>query len=483
MRVTWTRLATPALGLALALGAVTLPAAPPDWARFRGPNAAGVSEGVALPDKLAPGENAFWQTELPPGSSSPIVAGDRIYLTAHEGENLLTFALDRDSGKILWRRAIRREREEHRHKLNNAAAATPASDGENVYAFFADFGAVSYGPDGNERWRLPLGPFKNLHGMASSPMLAGDLLILLLDQDVGSHMLAVHKDTGKFAWRTERPEVVHGFSTPTLFEPADDVPQLIVPGSYQMASYHAASGKKLWWVTGVTWQVKTAAVVDAKRIYTSAWAPGADAGARRFFPAFPEVAKTADADGDGKLAPDEIPEEMRHTGSWRAIDLDGDGYMDGRDWSFYRARWASRNVTLAVEPKGGRGDLTETHVIWADERSVPVVSSPLLYRGAVLLIKDGGILTVLNAATGETVKRGRLREAIDKYYASPVAGDSKVYLLSETGKAVVLDAETWEPISVTELGEPCYATPALVDGRIYVRSQQRLTAFGTVSRQ
>lgn len=400
-----------------------------DWSRFRGPNAAGVSEGRALPGALDPAANALWSTRLPPGSSSPTLTAERVFVTAYEGEDLLTFALERATGKIIWRRAIRRSREERRHKLNNAASATPATDGENVYAFFGDFGLVSYGPDGEERWRRPLGPFRNLHGMASSPMLAGELLILLADQDVGSYLLALDKDSGDVVWRTERPEVVHGFSTPTLFEPEDDVRQLIAPGSYQLASYEVETGKKLWWVTGVTWQVKTAAVVDDKRVYMSAWAPGADAGARRFFPPFDEVTKIGDADGDGKLTPEEIPEEMRHSGSWRAIDLDGDGYMDARDWGFYRARWSSRNVTLAVEPRGARGDLTETHVVWDYERGVPVVSSPLLYRGTLSLIKDGAILTVLDAASGEVIRQARIREAVDKYFSSPVAGDGKVYLL------------------------------------------------------
>ena len=463
--------------VALLMVMIGLPGVSADWSMFRGPNAAGVEDAESLPASLDPTKNVVWQTPLPPGSSSPALTEDRIFLTAYEGEELLTFALNRGSGKILWRRALERSREEERHKLNNAASATPATDGENVYAFFGDFGVISYGSDGEERWRLPLGPFDNLHGMASSPMLAGNLLIVLVDQDTSSYIMALDKDSGKVVWKTPRPEVVHGFSTPVLFEPDGDVAQLVVPGSYQLISYELATGKKLWWVTGVTWQVKTAAVVDAKRVYTSAWAPGADAGARKFFPPFAEVAETADADKDGKLTPDEIPVEMRHTGSWRAIDLDRDGFMDARDWGFYRARWSSRNVTLAVEPDGGRGDLTQTHVRWEYERSVPVVSSPLLYRGAVVLIKDGGILTVLDAASGDVIRQARLREAVDKYYASPVGGDGKVYLLSETGKAVVLDAETWEPSAVTDLAEPCYASPAIADGRIYLRTHSRLYAF------
>ena len=217
-----------------------------------------------------------------------------------------------------------------------------------------------------------------------------------------------------------------------LFEPAGAPAQLIVPGSYQIASYELATGKKLWWVGGVTWQVKTAAVVDDDTVYVTGWAPGADAGSRRFFPPFEEVIAVADANGDGKLSPEEIPEEMRHTGSWQAIDLDGDGFMNGRDWGFYRARWSSVNRTLAIKPGAARGDLTDSHVPWDYDRGVPVVSSPLLYRDALHTIKDGGILTSFHPATGEVLHQARLRDAIDKYYASPVGGDGKIYLLSET---------------------------------------------------
>jgi outer membrane protein assembly factor BamB len=231
-------------------------------------------------------------------------------------------------------------------------------------------------------------------------------------------------------------------------------------------------------VRGVTWQVKTAAVVDDDTVYMTAWAPGADASARKFFPPFEEVAKIADADGDLELSPEEIPEEMRHTGSWTAIDLDADGYMGARDWGFYRARWSSRNVTLAVRPGGARGDLTDSHVVWEYERGVPVVSSPLLYRGTLHTVKDGGIWTAFEAKTGKVLKQGRLRNAIDKYYSSPVAGDGKIYILSETGKASVMDAAAdWDTLQVNELGEPTYATPAIADGTLYIRTATTLYAF------
>ena len=102
--------------------------------------------------------------------------------------------------------------------------------------------------EGTERWRVPLGPFANLHGMAASPILAGDLLFMLCDQDSESFLLAIHKDSGKIAWRTVRPEAVHGFATPSIFHPRQGPDQIIVPGSYQLTAYSAATGERLWWV-------------------------------------------------------------------------------------------------------------------------------------------------------------------------------------------------------------------------------------------
>lgn len=463
-----------ALSLSAALAARAEPAS---WNSFRGPNAAGVADDAPLPSRLDPEANALWTTPVPPGSSSPALTANRIFLTGYEGDDVLTLALDRETGRILWRRALKKPRDQGKHKLNNPASATPVTDGENVYAFFGDFGLVSYGPDGQERWRLPLGPFANNHGMASSPILADGKLIQLIDQDRDSYLLALDPATGREVWKTPRPEAVHGFATPTLFEPKNGPVQLIVPGSYQLISYELATGKKLWWVRGVTWQVKTAAVVDQDTVYMTGWAPGADPAQRKFFPPFEEVLAAADADGDGGLAPDEIPQEMRHSGGWNFIDLDADGVLGKRDWSFYRARKSAVNRTIAVKPDGATRDLTNTHVVWDYDRGVPVVSSPLLYRGVLHTIKDGGILTALDPQTGKVLKQGRLSDAIDKYYASPIAGDGKIFLISETCKATVMEAEApFEVLSTTQLGEACYATPAVADGVIYTRTNTKLFA-------
>jgi outer membrane protein assembly factor BamB len=455
-----------------------LAAAALEWSSFRGPNGSGVSQTTGLPVEFGPERNVEWKTSVPRGTSSPVLTSDRIFLTATDGPDLLTLCLDRGTGSILWRRAITKPRSEQLHKLNSPASATPVTDGRNVYSFFGDFGLVSYGPDGEERWRMPLGPFSNLHGMGASPILLGDRLILLADQDTNSYLMAIGKDSGKMIWKTERREVVHGFATPTVFRPAGGITQIIVPGSYVLDSYDADSGRKLWWVRGLTWQVKTTAVTDGEVIYATGWAPGADAGERKNLPAFEDALKEADKDGNRKLAPEEIPPHLKHSGSWTAIDLDHDGYLDSRDWSFYRARRASHNVTLAVRPGRDSGDLTDTHVLWSQERFVPQVSSPLLYQGILYTIKDGGILTAFNPKSGEILKQSRLRDALDAYYSSPVASDGKVYVVSENGKAVVIKAGAdWEVLAVNDLSEPCYATPALSDGRIYMRTASALYSF------
>lgn len=452
------------------------------WPAFRGDNGNGVSDAKGLPAEFGPAKNVVWKVPLPKGTSSPIVIGDRIYITGHEDGKLTTFALNRSTGEILWRRSIEQPRAEKLHKLNSPASSTPATDGTNVYVFFGDFGLVSYGPDGNERWRLPLGPFTNLHGMGASPVLAGDNVIMLCDQDVGSFLVAVDRNTGKQVWRVERPAVVHGFATPTLFTPAGGPAQIVVPGSYLLTSHNAATGAEVWSVRGLSWQIKTTAVTHDGTIYVTGWAPGADPGQAKPLPPFEEAAAKIDANKDGRLSQEEVnPSEFKHSGSWRAVDLDDDGHWDKREWGFYRARRSARNLTMAVRPGKARGDLTETHVQWTNDRFVPQVSSPLLYDGVLYIVKDGGILTSMDPKSGKIFKTARIPGALDNYYSSPVAADGKVFLASETGKVTVIKpGAEWEPVAVHDFEENIYATPALAEGRIYLRTASSLYCFGLV---
>jgi outer membrane protein assembly factor BamB len=252
-----------------------------EWPQFRGPNGSGVSDSSGLPVEFGPNQNVIWKTPLPPGHSSPALASDRIFVTAFEDKKLFTICLDRASGRILWRRDVPRHRMEKLHDSNSAASPSPVTDGKNVYAFFTDFGLVSFGPDGNERWRMPLGPFNNPMGMAASPILAGDKLLLLCDQESGSFFLSVNKETGKLNWRVERPEVTRGFSTPVLYQPKDGTPQVLTTGAYQLTAYSLQNGEAIWWVRGLTWQLKPTPVLGKDTIYVLGWAGGADTGSRR----------------------------------------------------------------------------------------------------------------------------------------------------------------------------------------------------------
>jgi hypothetical protein len=188
-----------------------------DWDRFRGPNGSGIADGRPLPREIGPDKNVVWKTATPAGKSSPVLTRDRIFLTGHDKGVLLTLAFDRATGKELWRREAPGNRDEKRNKLNDPAAPTPATDGSNVYVFFAGYGLLSYDRDGKERWKLPLGPFTNFHGMAASPVLVDGKVVMVCDQDEQAYVLAVDRNTGKQVWKVDRPEMVHSFSTPIAY--------------------------------------------------------------------------------------------------------------------------------------------------------------------------------------------------------------------------------------------------------------------------
>src|SRR6266851_6345795 len=160
----------------LQLALSILPSAAPgeNWTRFRGPNGSGVSKDTAFPVEFAKNKNAIWRVPVRRGKSSPVLTDHHIFLTGFENDKLFTQCFDRETGKLVWERAERRSRNQDVNLMNNPAAITPATDGENVYVFFKDFGLISYDPAGNVRWRVPLGPFTNTMGVAASPIVAED---------------------------------------------------------------------------------------------------------------------------------------------------------------------------------------------------------------------------------------------------------------------------------------------------------------------
>jgi outer membrane protein assembly factor BamB len=462
--------------LPIALVPVLLAAA--DWPNFRGPNSNGVSESTNLPVEFGPNKNVVWKTPLPAGHSSPVIVGDRIWLTAYDDTKLYVIALDRRDGRVLWRRDAPRPRKQELHKSNSPASPSVVVDAQkNVYAFFTDFGLVSYGSDGEERWRLPLGPFNNPFGMGASPVLVDGKLIQICDAETDSFLIAVDPKTGKQIWRVERPDFTRGFSTPVLWTPKGGRTQVIIPGTNRLVAYDPATGKEIWYVRGLTWQLKPTPAVVGDMAYVLGWAGGADHGLQENLPEFAEVLKTLDADKDGKLSLKEIA-DPRWQKDFKEADLDTDGFLGARDWEKYRGKRSSLNSVMAVR-LGGSGDMTEKSVVWQHLKALPNVPSPLVYDGVVYLMKEGGILTSLDAATGKVLKQGRLPGALDYYYASPVAGDGKIYVTSQEGHITVLKAGgEWEPLARNDMDDETFATPAPVDGRLYVRTRSALYCFG-----
>ena len=434
-----------------------------DWPNFRGPNSSGVApDSTRLPLEFGPDKNVIWKTPLPAGHSSPVLIGDRIYLTAFDKENLYVFALDRSTGRILWRRMAPRPRKEKLHQQNSPASPSPVSDGRNVFVFFTDFGLLCYGPDGEEKWRLPLGPFNNPFGQAASPVLANGLVLVSLDQEIGSYFLAVEKDTGKIRWRVDRPDFTRGFSTPVLWRPTDGPLQVVIAGSYRLVGYDVETGKEEWFVRGLTWQLKPTPVMDGENIYVLGWAGEADPGQQEIVPEFREALEKFDANKNGKIERSELTEPKLQK-NFGELDLDADGAIGERDWKFYQSKRAVING-VNVFKLGGHGDMTEQNKVWKYERSLPNVPSPLLYRGVLYLCKEGGILTALDAKTGQVLKQARITGAPGAYFASPVAAAGYVYTASEEGKMAVIKAGgDWEVVRINDLNDGVNGTPAIAD--------------------
>ncbi len=460
------------------------------WPQFRGPNSSGVAAARNLPVEFGPGKNVVWKTDIPAGHSSPVIAGDRIFLTAAEGERLVaqgdkvsdggggklwTLCLDRRTGQVLWKREAPRPRSEQRQRTNSAASPSPATDGRNVYVFFGDFGLIAYDLEGRERWRQPLGPFINMNGQGTSPIVEGNLVVLVCDQDAGSYAVAFDGETGRQRWRVERPEVTRGYGTPVVFRPKSGPLELIVNGAYLLESYNLETGEKLWWVRGLSWHPKNTPVIADDMIFAHSADTGGEAETPTETPTYQETLAASDANKDGVLQLAELPERMQSPNA--GMDPDGDGVVNEAEWNFYRARRSARNALVAVR-HGGRGDLTSTNLVWSMQKFLPNVTSPLYYEGVLYLLKEGGILTSLDPAKGTILKQDRLVGALGQYWASPVAGDGKIYAVSEDGKVTVIKAGLqWEPLALNDLNDTVFATPAIVDDRIYVRTRSALYCF------
>ena len=450
-----------------------------DWPRFRGPNGAGVSPDHGLPIEISKDRNVLWKQKTPKGNSSPVVIGNRLWITAHEGGERIVLCYDVAKGSLIWRRSVTQARDEKPNPMNGPTTPTPATDGKSIFVFFPDFGLLAYDFDGKELWRVPLGPFGGIQGIAVSPVYTGGNVVLLIDTPEQAYIAAFDAATGKPVWKADRPLGFLGsYTTPALYQPSSGPTQIVVAGAVELTGYQATTGERLWWARGVTNGPAAPPLVAGDSVYTL---EPAGEGA----PPFKEMLGMYDKNKNGKvelseISGDTIQDHVMHR-LFKSIDKisgNGDGVVTEEEWN-HAFSADNPGGGLIRTRMNGRGDVSRTHVAWRYTKGLPYVTGALLYENVLYVISSGGILTTFNPDTGEVLRKERLKDGIGDYYASPVAGDGKIYFINHDGKTTVLRAgATWETLSSGDLDEVVVATPAIADSRIYVRTEGTLYCFG-----
>ena len=451
--------------------------ATPAWPAFRGPNSSGVSADATPPVKISPTNSVWWKIQVPWSPSSPCVWDDQIFLTTFAENELQTRCYQCKDGKLAWSRGVKAEKLETFHSSESSpAASTPATDGQRVVSYFGSFGLVCYDRKGNELWRheLPVALSLGGYGTATSPVIAGNLVVVSRDRDDQSSLLAVDLRTGKTVWETARPDSYGSYGTPILWQNRD-VEEVVMPGSLRLKGYALKTGKEDWVVEGVTAFACTTPVVGDGLLFFAAWSDGkADAP----WPSWEKFLEQHDKNKDGVVTLDEFDDASRDF--YRGLDINRDGKIDKTDYDQILASLAKgENVLVAVKP-GGRGNISQTHVAWKAARGLPYVASPLFYDGRIYCIKNGGMLSSFDATSGKPYYLEERLDAVGSYYASLVAADGRIYLASLPGKLTVVKAggEKPEILHQAEFGERIFATPALAGDKLYLRTQSALYSFG-----
>lgn len=385
------------------------------WSRWRGPSGQGQVPAGKYTDRWSATTGVQWKVALPgSGNSSPIVWGDRIFLTTSydQGQRLAMLAFSRKDGAKVWETIIPQTGVEYPHAKNGYASATAATDGELVYASFGRHGLVAFDFSGKIVWHRKFGVIENYHGPAGSPVLYKDRVFIYQDANPApgqrAFVAAFDKKTGNTIWETPRTETV-GWGTAVVLNTGER-DELVVSSQRRVAAYDPASGKELWTVRGMTFEVIPTPVVAHGLVIASS----------------------------GRAGP-----------------------------------------TIAIRP-GGSGDVTATHVAWNSPKGSPFVPSGIVVDDLLYLINDmQSILTVYEAATGTLVYQERLGVAQrEGFSASPVHVNGKIFFTNDDGQTFVVQAgHKFNLLHVNEMGARTLASPALVDGTWYWRTDQALVAI------
>ena len=467
-----------------------------DWPQFRGVNSAGIAIGPSPPVDFGPGKNELWRVPVGAGHSSPCVVGNVIFLTtyAEKQKKLAVICIDRSSGKIRWQRGVPTDHIERGHPSFNPASSTPTSDGERVVAYFGSFGLICFDIGGKKLWELKMPLAKSFGGNAASPAIVGDRVILYRGNYVDHFLLAVDKNTGSELWKVRQAERFTGEMACTAC-PIVAGDQLIVHAARSIQAYDISTGKQIWNAKCATTATSTP-ILAGNEVIVAAWNKMGEPSLRPPFPTFKELVAKHDKDGDKQISRDEFPklwifhrpegaEAPLNGGTVRfdGADKNKNREIEAKEWSVrvreldgYRNRYNAHGL-LAI-PLDSKGTIETEQIRTLATQGIPEVPSPLCDGKYVYFVKNGGVLTCLELKTGKRIYRMRTGGR-GTHYASPLIADGNIFTIAGDGRISVLSLGA-DPkmLATNDMQDGVYATPAIVDGTIYVRTHSTLFAFG-----
>jgi outer membrane protein assembly factor BamB len=445
--------------------ATTMPAE--EWTRFRGPNGSGIAVGEdRYPTEFSPSKNLAWRTAVRPGKSSPVLSNTSIFLTGFQDEKIYTQCFDRVTGKLLWERSEPRTRADNVNRKNHPAALTPVTDGENVFVLFPEFGLLSYTAAGKLRWQAPIDPSLNSQGLGASPILAGDSVVIQVDQIQGSYIAAYAKSNGELRWKVAREES-EGWATPLLHQPPAQPLLIITAGNRKIGGHLVSNGKRTFTFPGAAPAMVASPIMDGHTVLAFGY------GSSTSSPFTRELARR-DKNKDGRINRDEYTQADNVLNSIGNYIGNRDGEITEDEWIEWGKHVGGGTALVALQL-----DAAPPTQLWRTEKGFEsVIPSPILHDGLIYVVRNGGILTAYDAKTGQPAEASRITGALGGYSASPVLANGLLYFASEDGKiSVVRPGREWQVLHVNDIGDHFFATPALSGGRIYARGNDALYCF------
>lgn len=465
-----------------------------DWPQFRGPNSSGVAE-EAVPIEFSPDTNVLWKTKLGPGHSSPCVAGPSVFVTTYDpnASTVAVHCLNLIDGDKKWQHSFPVEEFEKGHPSFNPASSSPASDGEVVIAYFGSLGLVAMTVEGDVLWEKRMPTTKSFGGNATSPIVSGDVVVLYRGNYVDHFLLAVDRLTGKELWRVRQTEKFTGEMACTAC-PIVVGNRLIAHTARSVQCLDLQSGAPIWLTKCATTATSTPIVVG-QDVIVAAWNKMGEPALRPPFPDFNQLVDQNDANDDDLIERSEFPElwifhrpngiEAPMNGGkvrFQWADRNKDGRIDRNEWrkqledlDKYRANYETHGL-LSI-PLDSRGVLSSDDVRTLETQSIPEVPSPVSDGKFIYMIKNGGVLTVIDITTGERTARVRTGGR-GTHYASPFIAGGHLYTVSGEGVISVLTLGPQPELTSTNLmNERVFASPAVQGGKLLVRTHSTLYVF------